>query len=85
VPVGSIVALFFVLAPDSTNFVANLFGIGRGIDLFTLSVIPLLLLCVLVLFRKYLDLERSLTAMVRSMAISEVGIESRGELPPPDQ
>jgi small membrane protein len=69
VPLASLVSLVFIMDPESSNQVANWFGIGRGVDLLVLTVLPMLILALLVLLRKYLDLERTVTQLVRAIAL----------------
>ena len=58
-----------VLFPDSTSWVARKLGIGRGVDLAFYVAFLLLFFVVGVLNARRRDLERSVTTLVREIAM----------------
>ncbi len=64
-----ILGLTMVVAPDWTSTVANLVGVGRGVDLFFYLAILGFAFAGLILYSKIRDLEAHLTQLVRSVAV----------------
>ena len=57
------------IAPDFTTRVANLVGVGRGVDLFFyLSILGLAFMCLL-LYSRIRQLESSITELTRALAV----------------
>ena len=73
-----LVACTAVLVPDSTQAVANLVGVGRGTDLtFYLFAVGSVFFAV-VIYAKLNQLGRSMTQVIRRIAISEALSQSSG-------
>jgi glycosyltransferase involved in cell wall biosynthesis len=68
------VAALLVIRPTLATSVANLVGIGRGVDLIFYVSIPGLALMVLLLFARTRDLNLMLTAMVRDTALTNANV-----------
>jgi hypothetical protein len=66
-----IVALCIVWLPDATSMVAQILGIGRGVDVILYSAITLLFFLLFRLHVKLARLESQLTVLVREQALSE--------------
>ena len=67
-------AIFIILFPDATNFLAALLGIWRGADLVLYTS---LLVIFYLVFRIHLALDRveqEITAIVQAMALNQAGI-----------
>lgn len=85
---GLLVALCFgfaallVIRPTVATKIANLVGIGRGVDLIFYLAIPGLALMVLLLFARTRDLNSKLTLTLRELAISNARVH-REPTPPP--
>jgi hypothetical protein len=69
-----IVAALMVIRPALATRVANLVGIGRGVDLIFYVSIPGLALMVLLLLARTRDLDLKLTAMVRENALMNADV-----------
>ncbi|HKA01504.1 MAG TPA: DUF2304 domain-containing protein [Candidatus Solibacter sp.] len=82
-----LVGLCFVLAalliarPTVATKIANMMGIGRGVDLIFYLAIPGLALFVLILFARTRDLNSKLTVALREMALSNARVHNGGEPP----
>lgn len=64
-------AMLFTLLPDLSTRIANLLGIGRGVDLIIyMSLLGLTMTCLL-LYLRILKLQRMLTEVVRGQALRE--------------
>lgn len=64
-------AIVFTLFLDSSTFLANWLGVGRGVDLiFYLSILGLTVSCVL-LYLRSMRLERMITDLVRAQALDQ--------------
>lgn len=64
---GAVMTIF----PDFTTKVANVVGVGRGVDLFFyLSIVGLAFMCIL-LYSKIRQLESSITELTRALAIKK--------------
>lgn len=66
------IAALLVLRPRVATQLANMIGIGRGVDLVFYLAIPGLLLLILVLFARIRDLNSKLTAALRELALANV-------------
>ena len=64
------IAALLVLRPNVATLLANMVGIGRGVDLVFYLAIPGLLLLILVLFARTRDLNLKLTAALRELALA---------------
>ncbi|MDH4037658.1 MAG: DUF2304 domain-containing protein [Candidatus Krumholzibacteria bacterium] len=64
-----LLGIAMVVAPDWTNGVAHLVGVGRGVDLFFYLAIVGFAFAGLVLYSKVRDLELQITKLVRIVAI----------------
>ena len=67
-------AIFIILFPDATNFLAALLGIWRGADLVLYTS---LLVIFYLVFRIHIALDRveqEITAIVQAMALNQAGI-----------
>ncbi|HTP89800.1 MAG TPA: DUF2304 domain-containing protein [Bryobacteraceae bacterium] len=67
-------AALLVLRPTVATWLANLVGIGRGVDLITYLAIPGLALFVLLLFARIRELNAKLTALVRENALADADV-----------
>lgn len=66
-----IAGIVMASAPDWTTRLANMIGVGRGVDLlFYLSLIALVFICLL-LYSKIRDLETTLANLTRTIAINQ--------------
>jgi hypothetical protein len=71
------VGIVMTVVPDLTTRIANLIGVGRGVDLFFyLSILGLAFMCLL-LYSKIRDLESTITDLTRAVAIKKAN--------PPDE
>jgi len=73
------IACVVVLKPESTNFVANILGVGRGADMVVYLSVILLFYIVFQITVKTEKLERNITKIVRKMAISEAQKNNKEE------
>lgn len=65
------VGIIMTVVPDFTTRVANLVGVGRGVDLFFyLTILGLAFMCLL-LYSKIRDLESTITNLTRAVAIKK--------------
>ena len=63
--------IVMTVVPDFTTTIANLVGVGRGVDLFFyLAILGLAFMCLL-LYSKLRDLEASITTLTRALAIKK--------------
>lgn len=67
-----------VLAPNTTDDVARLVGVGRGADLVTYIAIVSVMFVLLHYYSKFVELQRKLTELAREMAI----MRAEAKLPP---
>jgi hypothetical protein len=75
------VSALLVIRPTFATRIANLVGIGRGVDLIFYISIPGLALLVLVLFARTRDLNMKLTAVVRENALANAHVDRESERP----
>ncbi len=61
--------ILVAVLPQTTSFVANLFGIGRGVDLVLYLSIILLYYLIYRLYVKMEDTKKDLTSIVRELAL----------------
>jgi hypothetical protein len=67
----AILGAAMTIAPDFTTRVANLVGVGRGVDLFFyLSILGLAFMCLL-LYSRIRQLESSITELARALAVKK--------------
>ncbi len=63
--------IFVVFFPDYTSFIANLIGIGRGIDVIIYTSIGLLFYLIFRLYVKLEETDRQITQLIREIALIE--------------
>ena len=70
-----------IVIPEATTVVANVLGVGRGADLLTYILATGSVFAAILLYTKIHNTERTVTELVRSMAImdAEVPRESEAE------
>jgi len=67
----ALLGIVMTVVPDFTTTVANLIGVGRGVDLlFYMAILGLSFMCLL-LYSKIRDLEASITTLTRALAIKK--------------
>jgi len=66
-----IIAAVVILLPETTSFVANLLGVGRGVDLVLYASVVVLFFLVFKLFTSLDGLDKKLTDMVRKDALRD--------------
>ena len=64
----SLLAIYFIIFPDSTSLIANKLGVGRGTDMLFYTCILLFLFLFMKLFSRIKRLESKLTALIREQA-----------------
>jgi hypothetical protein len=69
-----------VLAPETTDDLAKLVGVGRGADLVTYLAIIVVMFVLVHYYSKFVELQRKLTELAREMAILRA--ESRPPIKP---
>jgi hypothetical protein len=79
VVVCSGVSALLVIHPTFATRIANLVGIGRGVDLIFYVSIPGLALLVLLLFARTRDLNMKLTAVVRENALANAHVDRESD------
>jgi len=67
-----IIAAVVILLPETTSFVANLLGVGRGVDLVLYASVVVLFFLVFKLFTSLDRLEKLLTDIVRKDALRDL-------------
>ena len=65
-----------VVAPNVTDDVAKLVGVGRGADLVTYISIVAILFVLVHYYTKFVELQRNLTQLAREMAILRADLEN---------
>jgi len=78
-----LLGIAMVVAPDWTNGVAHLVGVGRGVDLFFYLAILGFSFAGLILYSKIRDLEVQITKLVRIVAMERA--QDPDPLAPPDR
>ena len=63
-----------VMRPESTTFLANRLGVGRGVDLVTYLALLFIFFLLFRLFTRIEELERDITRLVRELALERSGI-----------
>ena len=67
----AVLGALMTIVPDFTTRVANLVGVGRGVDLFFyLSILGLAFMCLL-LYSRIRQLESSITELTRALAVKK--------------
>lgn len=67
----AVLGALMTIVPDFTTRVANLVGVGRGVDLFFyLSILGLAFMCLL-LYSRIRQLESSITELARALAVKK--------------
>jgi hypothetical protein len=64
-----------VLAPETTDEVAHLVGVGRGADLVTYISIVAVLFVLIHYYAKFVELQRNVTEVTRELAILRAEID----------
>lgn len=64
-----VIASFIILRPEITTRIANLFGVGRGVDFVLYASVAVLFLLVFRLFLENERLERTISTIVRESAL----------------
>lgn len=72
-----VVAALVVLRPEITTRIANLFGVGRGVDFVLYASVAILFLLVFRLFLENEKLERTISRIVRESALQNVEARSQ--------
>lgn len=67
-----VVAAVVILLPETTTLVAQLFGVGRGVDAVIYGAITLLFILVFKVFLSLDRMERNLTDIVRKDALKDL-------------
>jgi len=84
VVVFSILGISMIIAPDWTNWAANLVGVGRGADLLIYLAIVGFGFVILLFYSKIKALDASITDLARSVAIERAVGSSGSEPKRPD-
>lgn len=64
--------LFVIVLPETTNRLADLIGVGRGVDVVVYVAVVVLFFALFQTSRKVDKLERQLTKLVRAIALKNV-------------
>jgi len=64
----SLLAIYFIIFPNSTSLIANKLGVGRGTDMLFYTCILLFLFLFMKLFSRIKRLESKLTSVIREEA-----------------
>ncbi len=72
--------IYFVLFPDTTTYIANRVGVGRGTDLVMYVGIVAFSFGYILLYSKLKQQEQTITAIVRDMAIQQARKQERENL-----
>ncbi len=67
-----IIAAVVILLPETTSFVANLLGVGRGVDLVLYASVIVLFFLVFKLFTSLDRIDKKLTDIVRKDALQDL-------------
>ena len=67
-----VLGAYFVVAPEAATAVAHALGVGRGTDLILYTWIIVTFAVVLVLYLKVVAMNRTITQLARSLALSHV-------------
>jgi hypothetical protein len=65
-----------VVAPNTTDDIAKLVGVGRGADLVTYISIVAIFFVLVHYYTKFVELQRNLTQLAREMAILRADLEN---------
>jgi len=68
-----------IVIPEATNVVANALGVGRGADLLTYILATGSVFAAILLYTKIHNTERTVTELVRSMAIMDAEVPQESE------
>jgi hypothetical protein len=66
---------FAVLFPEQTDRIANVVGVGRGVDLITYVIEVTVLFVLLHFYTKFVELQRQLTDVTRELAILRAEVD----------
>ena len=66
----SLLAIYFIIFPNSTSLIANKLGVGRGTDMLFYTCILLFLFLFMKLYSRIKRLESKITALIREEAKS---------------
>ena len=64
-----------VLFPEETDKIANVVGVGRGVDLITYVIEVTVLFVLLHYYTKFVELQRQLTDVTRELAIRRAEVD----------
>jgi hypothetical protein len=70
-----------VVFPESTNDVAHVVGVGRGVDLITYVIEIVVMYVLLHYYTKFVELQRQLTDVVRELAIMRAELDATATKP----
>ncbi|MFZ1415316.1 MAG: DUF2304 domain-containing protein [Defluviicoccus sp.] len=76
-----VLGAYFVVAPQEATAVAHALGVGRGTDLILYTWIIVTFAVILVLYLKVVAMNRTITQLARSLALSHVRHPSTGAAP----
>ena len=80
----AVLAALSVLFPDAWNDVAAIVGVGRGTDLLLYGLIVVFLVYMATTYRRFREMEYSLTLLARRLAIDETLVEFPSPDPRPE-
>lgn len=66
---------FAVLFPEQTDKIANVVGVGRGVDLITYVIEVTVLFVLLHYYTKFVELQRQLTDVTRELSILRAEVD----------
>jgi len=75
----SLLAIYFIIFPNSTSLIANKLGVGRGTDMLFYTCILLFLFLFMKLFSRIKRLEHKLTILIREQAKSSAAYTNQDE------
>ena len=75
-----IVVFILVIKPETTSFLANKLGIGRGVDLAVYAAILIIFYLLFKLFIKFQTLNKQITILVRNISILKARQENNNEI-----
>ncbi len=67
-----VLGAYFVVAPEQATAIAHTLGVGRGTDLILYTWIIVTFAVILVLYLKVVAMNRTVTQLARSLALSQV-------------
>lgn len=67
-----LLAAFFVIRPETTTRVANLFGVGRGVDFVLYASVAILFLLIFHLYLQHERIERTISRLISEEALRSI-------------